>query len=75
MTNKYQKQLKRSMLEAQMRIDKLSNRLPKDITNLNIKKSKSAQKIQSIEEEWIIDDKLRFELSALNPINHSQPND
>jgi len=72
MTNRYQTQLARSMASMQQRIDKIIKRLPTDQGKLL--KSKAAARnilrVMAIEEEWILDEQLRAELTALNhPIN------
>jgi len=70
--NKYHKQIRRSLTEMNIRIDKLSKRLPKDLSKIykgSKMVSKTAQKINAIEEEWITNKKDREELSALNPNN------
>ena len=68
MINKDKSLLIRSMTEMQQRIDKIVKRLPTDQGKLL--KSKAAARnvlrIMAIEEEWIIDDQLRAELTALN---------
>ena len=73
--NKQHQQIKRSLTEMQLRISKLSKRLPDDLTKIYKSSkmiSKTALKINAIEEEWILDKEDRYEFSALNPNNKDQ---